>query len=289
VRPLLDATIDLVVASAAAIVCSAALAFSGYAWAIVSPMAALIIARQLRALECLLHEGSHLNWSRRDRILNDRLSILLSGIPTGSSIADYRESHWLHHGWFGSTRDPDWLRYQELSVEDINRSTWIHFAKDLSLRLFHYQLGWLRSSSASIPQIVAASLWPLVVLLIPMLLLFKNGLAALGAIATWQIAYFVVLPVVRIIGEINEHSFRDSRTVIDATISNLGLIQRWLFHPHNDGYHTVHHLWPGVPYYNLPRLHNKLVVCDVQNYGTRVRFRRGIRDNPSRLTTNQTD
>jgi len=32
-------------------------------------------------------------------------------------------------------------------------------------------------------------------------------------------------------------------------------LERILFAPHNMCYHAEHHLWPFVPYYNLPKLH----------------------------------
>jgi fatty acid desaturase len=35
--------------------------------------------------------------------------------------------------------------------------------------------------------------------------------------------------------------------------------ERWFFGPHNINYHLEHHLFPGVPFYNLPKLHAVLM------------------------------
>lgn len=35
-------------------------------------------------------------------------------------------------------------------------------------------------------------------------------------------------------------------------------IERIVFSPHNMNYHAEHHLWPGVPYYNRPQIHDLL-------------------------------
>jgi fatty acid desaturase len=99
--------------------------------------------------------------------------------------------------------------------------------------------------------------------------------AVVGALV-WLGSFFVTLPVLRLIGEASEHVYSDSDTVFDATISNLGRWQRLLIHPHNDGYHTVHHMWPGVPHHALRRLHEALLDHDPDGYGRRLRFRTHI-------------
>ena len=37
------------------------------------------------------------------------------------------------------------------------------------------------------------------------------------------------------------------------------LIEQFFLAPHNVGYHLEHHLYPGVPFYHLPKLHNLLM------------------------------
>lgn len=104
-------------AVAMALVTGGALAVRTFAAPIaILALAVVVIAtgRQLRALECLVHEASHFNWSCRYRRMNDVLGFLLAGLPTGASVRDYRTSHLLHHGRFGTADDPDFAQYQEL-------------------------------------------------------------------------------------------------------------------------------------------------------------------------------
>lgn len=41
--------------------------------------------------------------------------------------------------------------------------------------------------------------------------------------------------------------------------SNLGFGHRWYMHPHNDGYHAVHHIHNQVPFYQLRDAHEALM------------------------------
>jgi fatty acid desaturase len=50
-----------------------------------------------------------------------------------------------------------------------------------------------------------------------------------------------------------EDDLSSSRTVMPS------LLERFLIAPHHVGYHLEHHLYPGVPYYNLPKLHQLLM------------------------------
>jgi fatty acid desaturase len=48
---------------------------------------------------------------------------------------------------------------------------------------------------------------------------------------------------------------RNARTVISANP-----VARFFLNPHHVGYHLEHHLYPGVPHYNLPGLHAALAA-----------------------------
>ncbi|MEM8542012.1 MAG: fatty acid desaturase, partial [Pseudomonadota bacterium] len=40
----------------------------------------------------------------------------------------------------------------------------------------------------------------------------------------------------------------------------VGPIERFFFAPHNVSYHADHHMFPSVPFYRLPELHEKLMA-----------------------------
>ncbi|CAM5548384.1 hypothetical protein SBADM41S_06728 [Streptomyces badius] len=119
----------------------------------------MVIARQLRALENLVHEASHYNWTRHRRRLNDVLGYLLAAAPTGSRISAYRTSHLLHHGRFGTAEDPDRYRYAELDMEALPRTSARLFVAGVCTRLLRYQLGWLRELRTNALAPLVALLW----------------------------------------------------------------------------------------------------------------------------------
>ncbi|MEU9332330.1 fatty acid desaturase [Streptomyces sp. NPDC048290] len=281
-RPLLTAScaaLDVLVAVAVTVACGWALV-SLTLWAAL-PLAlagCAVVARQLRALENLTHEASHYNWARRHRRWNDVLGFALAGLPTGGRLAAYRESHLRHHGRFGTFEDPDRQRYTALDLEGIRRSSALAFLGSLRSRVVPYQLGWLREVGSDLAVTAATLLWSAVCVALPAALVAGPG-AALAAEGLWLVSAFGALPVLRLVAEADEHVYSDCDTVFEATISNIGLLQRVLVHPHADGYHTVHHLWPGIPHHALRRTHRMLMERDPQ-YARRIRLRRGVLDTP---------
>ncbi|RRS01226.1 fatty acid desaturase [Glycomyces terrestris] len=252
-----------------------------FAGLVAAVLAAVLTGRQLRALENLVHEGSHFNWSRKHRLLNDVLATALAALPTGARLAGYRESHLRHHGAFGTDEDPDRQRYRELDLEALDRSSAAAFALGLLRRLPAYQRTWWRDSLQTAPALALVPVaWGLAAAAAPAWAAAGPRAAAASA-AVWLAGYALALPVLRFIAEASEHVYTGSDTVFDATVSNLGTLQRALIHPHNDGYHTVHHLWPGVPHHRLAWLHRRLMAADPE-YATRLRRRSGVLATPAR-------
>jgi fatty acid desaturase len=274
-RTVAAALTDQIVVIAACVIAGRLLIAEPLIGAPLALIAAVLTGRHLRALENLVHEGSHFNWSRRHRALNDALAIALAAFPTGAQLSGYRESHLRHHGAFGTDEDPDLQRYRELGLEAIDRTRAAAFARELLKRLPAYQRTWWRDSVQASPAMTfLPAAWAAVFVLAPAWAL-AGAPAGLAAVAVWFIGFVAALPVLRFVAESSEHVYQGSDTVFDATISNLGIVQRALFHPHNDGYHTVHHMWPGVPHHRLAWLHRRLMQGDPE-YAARLRRRTGV-------------
>jgi fatty acid desaturase len=239
---------------------------------------ALVIGRQLRGLENLVHEGAHYNWSRHNHRLNDALTVGLAAAPVGAKIADYRAGHMRHHGRFGTVHDPDLRRYRELDLEAMDRSSCGAFALSILRRFPSYQRGWLGEIGADSLWSLLPFVWATLFVVIPALALAGTS-AAWGAGMTWALGYLALLPLLRLVAEASEHVYTNSSSVFDATLTNIGWVQRYLVHPHNDGYHTVHHMWPGIPHHQLARVHRTLMLHDPDGYGARLRYRTTIRQN----------
>ncbi|MEU0031509.1 fatty acid desaturase [Streptomyces sp. NPDC006335] len=248
----------------------------------VSGLGAVLLGRQFRALECMAHEASHHNWTRVNRRLNDLLATVLACVPTGARLGVYRASHLRHHRRFGTREDPDLANYRQFGWEELDRASILSFALDSLSRTRAYRRRW-KETSGGLGRLPAIPfLWAVVLAIGPAGLVWGSWPAAFAAAGVWLLGYGVLLPVVRFLGECNEHVYTGSQTVFDATISNLGLMSRIFIHPHGDGYHTVHHLWPGVPHHQIRNLHRRLVVNDPEGYTARLRHRTRFLSSPVR-------
>lgn len=216
-----------------------------------------------RCLENLIHEASHFT------LFESRHLQAPSGSPAKYYLATlfallvfrdverYRASHSKHHGSFGDRQvDPDTSNYDSAKVAG-------------SAGVLRAALAWywenattaLKARPVTLPCLAAGILcthacattcWPVVY--------FRDVCAA------WLLAYFVVLPLLRMIAEQEEHSglIPEGRGDLvrrqwAMSRTNDGWLHRWVFHPCGDGYHAVHHLSPRVPFFRLREVHQELL------------------------------
>ncbi len=225
-----------------------------FAW-LSYPVLALINASRFRALENLVHEASHgnlfatLSW-------NKDLQFLFA-TPALRVVEDYRDSHLDHHHELGVQNvDPDLIRYARLGITRFpSQRTWIYFIRPLlGYHIVEYLqttfADFLKSSSGRIER---SAFW-------------CTALAVVAATDAWTILlfafivpFFVILPCLRFWAEAAKHSALDLNHPIASARNNIGWFHRWFLHPHNDGFHCVHHLLPTISWYNLPRAFRALM------------------------------
>lgn len=208
----------------------------------------------LHGLGVFMHEGAHGNLTRRPGI--DRLIGFLCGLPAGVSCSNYRATHELHHRFENTDADPDnmaarfpsgWLRrsvyyswfFVGTPVYSVvlmltgpfravgRRERSLCVLETVLISLFYYQLVvvWLEGAP---------------------LYAWFGTLAAASIIANIRgLAEHTLLPQ-----GIPPNPFRSTR----STVSNRAVS----FFFNNQNYHLEHHLFPRVPWYNLPELHEVL-------------------------------
>ena len=230
----------------------------------ITPVALLIIGNRQRALGNLLHEASHGNLSAHRRI-NDCLAHLLLAAPLLASLSVYRDQHARHHAWLGDPQhDPDVLL--QLAHED---DRWYHaYARCLakSTMLRGSLMGHFSGRNLACRQQVEIFAWWLVTgLTIAMVDL--HFAAVFGAL--WLGARITVFHAITTFREMTDHYGLKPGGIFSFTreIPNHGPLSV-LLHPHHNGYHLTHHLFPAVPYHQLPRLHARLMV--LEEYGDRA-------------------
>jgi fatty acid desaturase len=228
-------------------------------------VAALVIATRQHALLILMHDASHYRLLHHRR-WNDRLGNWFMAWPLLVTTEGYRQNHLPHHFHLNTDRDPDWMRKKD-------RTEWT-FPKTrtgIALLLLRDLLGGgfidaLRSiaslsgskDSAEAPRrfnwsrpayyfggailAIVTGLWPAVLLL-------------------WFLPAFTLLTVILRVRSIAEHFGVEGENELNSSRNLHGsFFERLLLTPHHCGFHLDHHLFPSVPFYNLPLLHQALLA-----------------------------
>jgi fatty acid desaturase len=218
---------------------------------------ALIGGRQL-GLAILMHDGAH-GLLHPNRRINNFAGQWLCGAAVGSDLHAYRAYHLTHHRFTQQAEDPDLSLSAPFPTT--RASLWRKIVRDLSGQTAVKQrLALVRVAIAGGPArtTLARFLGVNTVLLVLSLILwgwmpFLLWLAALAT--TFQLALRI--------RNIAEHActatgpgdpFSHARTTL------AGPIERALVAPYWVSYHIEHHLFMGVPCYNLPTAHRLLIA-----------------------------
>lgn len=216
------------------------------------PLAAIVIGNRQRALGNLLHEASHQNLSPHHSV-NDTIGRLLLAAPLFNSLVLYRRLHARHHSWLGDpAHDPDFI---VCAVRDGDR--WFHvYARVLLTRSTWVGslLGHLAAKRLTLRQWLAIVLWWSACESLIVILLGTH--TACLFFVLWMIARGTVFHAITTFREMTDHHGLNRGGIFPHTreIPTHGILSI-LLHPHHNGYHLTHHLFPHIPYHQLPRVH----------------------------------
>lgn len=221
-------------------------------------LAILVIGSRQKGLENLTHEGLHHHLSDKRKV-NDWISKWLCGmwIAPSFEIAGQRVTHvGDHHGHFAEPgRDIEFYGYQNVGLGRLPESSIIASGRTL-FWVFLRKTWWrIHSDYVSVPNrllIIAGALIILYLLGVMHLLLLY-----------WVVPYLAAYLPMRYLSEVSEHMGLALGSEFSTTRNKLGWFQEWIMQPHGDGYHLVHHLYPGIPHNNLRRAHRLLMRDNV--------------------------
>lgn len=226
-------------------------------WALY-PLSVLLIASRQHALLVLMHEGAHFRIHPNTKI-NDNLSDFLAAFPLLADTAGYRAHHWAHHRNLNSDKDPDWVRKSRLEEWRFPKTRG-RMVLELGKNLYRGGVEWLGLAvHFSIRSRWAPKLGYLLVL--------AGMAAATGHLATvffyWVIPLFTLFPWMQRVRSIAEHFGLEYKSELSQSRNVLaGWYESFFLGPHNVNHHLTHHLFPAVPFYNLPELTRALMQIE---------------------------
>lgn len=210
-------------------------------------VAIFLLGTRQHALSVLGHEGTH-GRAHPNRRVNKFMTDLLTFWPLGFDGAAYARFHLLHHRRTSQSDDPELAaKARQRPKYDLplsRRRLVLMFVGDLVGGACIEVLNLYRIMR---PLSMKEAAGPICWWSAALLLSWLNG--ALWIPAIWLAALFSSYWAVSRVRILAEHqgtmtTHRHSQT----------WWQRFLFFPNNIGYHYEHHLWPSIPYWNLPRV-----------------------------------
>ena len=212
----------------------------------------LFIGILIHGLGNFMHEAIHGNLFRNRRW--DRWFGFLCGLPTLFQITGYRVSHLLHHRHTRTEDDPDSM--MNVSSNKTFLSIFFYIAGLIGVFLYHARLPfvvWTKGSRKEVWQLVFETVITLSV--VTGVFYFAWQYECLGVVLhCWVFPLLSAALIANIRGAWAEHELTEAghpltqtRTVTSNPIYSFFNI--------NFELHIEHHLYPAIPWYNLPALH----------------------------------
>lgn len=247
----------------------------------------VLISLVIHGMSNFMHEGIHGTLFRNKRL--DRLFGFVMGAPSMFTVTAYGVNHLLHHKHTRTKEDPDDIRN---FTDDPQRLSllyylWLFFG----MTFYVGRVSWVAMTHGS-PEERRRMIAERMIL----------SVVGLGIVAaSWWYGFFGVVMQVWIIPLLIASFYGNVRGWAEHTLTEAGhpLTETrtvtsnplFSFLNINLNYHLEHHLFPGVPWYNLPKVH-RILLDDYRAAGASVyrsyarflfdAFRTGINGPPLR-------
>ena len=247
---------------------------SGVSGFFVYLLAITVIASRQHALMVMTHEGIHKRLARR-LWFNDWLARFAAGFPVFISLSKWRFIHLYHHQYTHTENDPDRAIFARYPLESrkffrlllrdlsgLNVLSTLRYFIDLPFGMKDFNRRFLgeareRQYRQSSDMFLFVIFWSVVIL--GGLWFWGNTTAVLFTLY-WLVPYCTLTQVFfRIRGAIEHGNVPDPQNLYQQTRTYLiHPVLSFFFAPKQVNYHLEHHLYPSVPFYNLPLLYTEL-------------------------------
>lgn len=234
-------------------------------------MAMFIVAGRQHAIGVLMHDAAHYRLFSA-RWLNDTVSDLFCSLPLGLSTVRYRHDHLRHHQHAVTAEDPYWVTMQEHPAgwqwpKSPARAVWRLAGDLLGLGAVDFHREWY--SWLPWPNHFSTRDYPVRMDVASRVRCYGFFLTVGGAVTYfgvwWEFFAFWIVPLLTLlqvflrVRGVAEHLAPPGEEGLDATRDTVPtLLELATVAPLNVSYHLTHHMFPGVPYYNLGRLSARL-------------------------------
>lgn len=211
----------------------------------------VLIGAVLHAFGVLVHEAVHGNLFRHRTL--DRWAGFLLGIPMLMSAEAYRVVHLVHHRHTRDPDDPDDLAFRIKDSRERSVAFYLLGLIGLFVFLVHVPYQGMRHANRTQRVRIVGEYMALAMIYLVILVVASRQGAMPHLVHGWLLPAVVTLVFANIRGWAEHlltepgHPLTQSRTVTSNRAMSLLMC--------NVNYHLEHHLLPGVPWYNLPRMH----------------------------------
>lgn len=217
-------------------------------------IAFILMTRGHVCLNILAHEAAHrLLFSNRRA--NDWTGRFVLGYPSYQAMLAYRRAHFAHHRDEMGPDEPDASLYAgyPLPADSWRRKLTRDAVGISAYKNFKVLVKAMRRGKPEALQILAVH-----VVMLGASIVFMRPLAYVVWIASWSSLWRVsnrLRAIAEHGGMIRSNDRRETTHVIHQS-----LVARYWMVPYHTGWHLAHHVDMGVPWSNLPRLHDELVA-----------------------------
>ncbi|MFT6020506.1 MAG: fatty acid desaturase [Saprospiraceae bacterium] len=243
-------------------------------------LAVIIIGARMHALAILMHDATHYRFLK-NRKRNDLITNMMTMYPLFTSIEKYRQNHMEHHRHLNTEHDPDWVSkigkraftFPKTKIEFIATllSYFVLYQGIMDAVWFLKRFGTAKTKSNNNPGQKKHQLLFYTLLFVGLTI----GGFWIEFILFWIIPFLSTFFMFQYIRSVAEHfgelAYDDLLSSTRSVKANL--LERFFIAPHQVGYHLEHHLYPGVPFYNLPKLHQHLMT--VSDYNSKAHITHG--------------
>jgi len=230
------------------------------------PLSILIIGSRQRAFSTLLHEAAHSRLAKNKK-LNYFIATYLTGYLIFWEYNIFVDSHVKdHHLYLGDKlNDPDYSYHREAGLYNLQAR------KDFIVKYIikPFFLG----SALSYVKYVFFNRAPTTFRYKKHAMLMLSYLFSIIFISTylnifeyifllWIVPLFTIFPIIGWFVELSEHYPLVSEHNIDLYMTRnrfSSFFEAMIFSIHSENFHLVHHLRPGIPFWNLKKAHEILL------------------------------